>query len=66
MCSAYLQAIKDCPNYDTGNVLADLLPAIEKLTGSQIDKLVAAFNENGELRGSFGFNGNKPSTFGID
>jgi hypothetical protein len=36
------------------------LPAIEHLTQNQVDELVAAFNETGELRGSFAFNGTNP------
>jgi hypothetical protein len=64
MLSAYIQAVCECPNWDVGNILADVLPFIEKLTDNQIDQIVTAFNDNGELRGSFGFNGNKPSAYG--
>lgn len=62
--SAYIQALRNCPSWDSGNTLAKVLPGIEKLTASQIDALVAAYNETSELRGSFGFNGTKPSTYG--
>jgi len=62
--SAYIQALRHCPSYDSGNVLAKVLPGIEKLTASQIDALVAAYNETSELRGSFGFNGTKPQAYG--
>jgi len=62
--SAYIQALRNCPSWDSGNTLAKVLPGIEKLTASQIDALVAAYNETSELRGSFGFNGTKPNAYG--
>lgn len=62
--SAYIQALRKCPSWDSGNALAKVLPGIEKLTASQIDALVAAYNETSELRGSFGFNGTKPRLYG--
>jgi hypothetical protein len=37
---------------------------IEKLSEDQIDKLVAAVNENGEVRYSFGFRSKKPFQHG--
>lgn len=62
--SDYIQALRNCPSWDSGNVLAKVLPGIEKLTTSQIDALVAAYNETSELRGSFAFNGTKPNSYG--
>jgi hypothetical protein len=47
-----------------GNELAELLPSIQHLSKSQVDRLCAAFNENSELSGSFGFNGVKPREYG--
>jgi len=64
MLSAYIRAVCECPNWDAGNILAKALPFIEKLTDNQIDQIVTAFNDNSELRGSFGFNGTKPSGYG--
>lgn len=64
MLSAYIHALRNCPSWDSGNYLAKALPGIEKLTSSQIDALVAAYNETSELRGSFGFNGTKPRLYG--
>ncbi|MFA5243396.1 MAG: toll/interleukin-1 receptor domain-containing protein [Sulfuricella sp.] len=61
---SYIQALRNCPSWDSGNSLARVLPGIEKLTVSQIDALVAAYNETSELRGSFGFNGTKPNVYG--
>lgn len=62
--SSYIQALRNCPSWDSGNALAKVLPGIEKLTAAQIDALVAAYNETSELRGSFGFNGTKSYTYG--
>ena len=64
MFSAYVQALRKCPSWSEGNVLGDALLGIEELTAQQIDELVAAFNETGELRGSFAFNGSKPRFHG--
>jgi hypothetical protein len=64
MLNAYIQALRDCPSWNSGNALAEVLPNIEKLSVSQIDALVAAYNETSELRGSFGFNGAKPREYG--
>ena len=64
MFSAYIQALRKCPHFDSGNILAKVLPSIEKLTAPQIDALVTAYNETSELRGSFGFNGSKPRFYG--
>ncbi len=64
MFAAYVRALRGCPNWNTGNLLGDVLPAIEHLTNSQIDDLIAAFNETTELRGCFSFNGKNPHFFG--
>lgn len=64
MLSAYIQALRNCRSWDSGNALAKVLPGIEKLTVLQIDALVAAYNETSELRGSFGFNGTNPRPYG--
>jgi nucleoside 2-deoxyribosyltransferase len=64
MVSAYIAAAKGCTSFDNGNILAEGLSAIERLSEKQVDELVAAYNTNGQLRGSFGFNGTRPVTFG--
>lgn len=64
MFSAYLDALRNCTSFDHGNTLARALPGIDKLNPQQIDGLVAAFNETGQLRGSFGFNGKKERQYG--
>lgn len=64
MVSAYLAAVGKCSSFDRGNDLAELLPSIETLTELQVDDLIEAYNANEELRGSWGFNGSRPGTFG--
>ena len=66
MVSAYVQALRRCPSFDDGNVLARALPEIERATEQQIDDLVAAVNDNDQVRHSFGFSGNKRSRRGTD
>jgi hypothetical protein len=64
MFGAYIQALRTCPSWDCGNLLARALPGIERASEQQIDELVAAANENSEVRYSFGFRGNKPAQYG--
>lgn len=64
MFSAYIQALRKCPSWDSGNTLGKALPGIDALTAQQIDELVDAFNDTSELRGSFAFNGSKSRLFG--
>jgi hypothetical protein len=64
MFDAYVSALRTCPSFSVGNILAKALPGIESLTASQIESVVAAYNANPELRGSFGFNGDKSNIYG--
>ncbi len=64
MLNAYINAIQECPNYDSSNKLSELLPFIERLTESQVEKLIKAFNENGQVHDSYGFNGKNPRYYG--
>jgi hypothetical protein len=62
--SVYVQALRKCRSWPSANMLAEALPGIEKLSGQQMDELVAAYNETSELRGGWGFNGTRPGTYG--
>lgn len=64
MLNAYINAIKECTNYDHSNKLSELLPFIERLTDSQIENLIEAFNENSQVYDSYGFNGENPKYYG--
>ncbi len=64
MFSAYVSSLRKCPSYESGITLAKALPSIQKLTASQVDELVIAYNETSELRGCWAFNGEKSSIYG--
>ena len=57
MFSAYIAALRKCPNWEAGNGLSKALPGIKTATSHQIDELVSAYNETRKLQGSWGFNG---------
>ncbi|MEN0653751.1 MULTISPECIES: toll/interleukin-1 receptor domain-containing protein [Hyphobacterium] len=62
--SSYLNALSDCQSWPDGNLLAEVLPAIQTLSEKQIDQLVEVYNRNSEVRFSFGFRGNRPPAYG--
>ena len=64
MLNAYIEAVEKCGSFDKGNLLSEILPNIDKLNKQQAIKLVSAFNNNGQVRSSFGFNGEKPRYYG--
>ena len=64
MLNAYINAVRNCSQFDEGNRLAVMFPEIDQLTDDQADSLISAYNENTEVSGSFGFNGAKPSLYG--
>jgi hypothetical protein len=64
MFTSYLRAIRKCPSWDAGNRQAKVLDGFTSLTASQIDDLLAAYNETKELQGSFAFNGSCKSKYG--
>jgi len=64
MLNAYMTAVENCKSFDDGNRLAEILPYIDKLSNEQVNRLLSAFNDNIDVRGSFGFNGTKPVYFG--
>lgn len=64
MLNAYIKAVENCSSYDNGNTLSEILPCIDKLSNQQAVRLISVFNENGQVRDCFGFNGKKPSYYG--
>jgi hypothetical protein len=64
MKNSYIKAVRNCPNYECGNKLGGLLPSINNLNDRQVKDLIEAFNENVQVRDSFGFDGAKPRLFG--
>lgn len=64
MVDAYIQAVRLCPSWDGGNKLAEIMPALERITPQHEAGLIDAFNINDEVSGSFGFRGSKPHVWG--
>jgi hypothetical protein len=64
MINAYINAIKQCAKFDDSNKLAEILPFIERLTSSQTENLILAYNENSQVHDSYGFNGKMPRAYG--
>jgi len=56
MLNAYIKAVQSCESYDQANKLSEILPSLDNLSDLQVDSLMSTFNENGQLRDSFGFN----------
>lgn len=64
MLDAYIGVVTKCGSFDEGNKLAKVLPLIDTLSTTQAQHLVDAYNENYEVKGSYGFNGSQPSYYG--
>lgn len=64
MLHNYIAALRKCPSWADGNILGQVFDAIESLSEQQIDEMVAAYNDNHELRGSYAFNGTRPMSYG--
>jgi len=64
MLDAYIAALPKCFSFEDGNTLSQILPKIKKLTNEQAKAMMSAYNQNLQLRGSWGFNGTRPSQFG--
>lgn len=64
MVNAYITAVQNCQQYDESNNLSKLLPFIGKLSDHQAEKIITAFNENSQIRDSYGFNGKRPRYYG--
>lgn len=57
MVDSYILCLKKCHSFEEANDLAELLPSIKNITKSQIQEIVAVFNENSQIRGSNEFCG---------
>lgn len=64
MLNAYIRAVEKCGSYDQGNSLSEILPNIDRLSDQQVGRLIVAFNDNGQVRDSFGINGKYPGLYG--
>ena len=61
----FVESVIECPDFATANRLVEILPAIEELTPEQASGLVNGFNNNPQVRDSFGFTGTCPTVFGL-
>ncbi len=59
----YVRAVRDSPDWDTSNALARILPYIRSLTPAHVETLLDAYNYNGEVSGSHGFQGSQRHGF---
>ena len=64
MLDAYIDSLSRCLSFEEGNKLAGMLGEIDSLSAEQVEKIISTYNADPELRGSFGFNGSKPHTYG--
>lgn len=64
MLDAYIAALSKCRSYVDGITLSQVFPEIDRLTIVQADEMMATFNENTDLNGSWGFNGTRPGLYG--
>jgi hypothetical protein len=65
MFNSYVRALRRISDFNIGNMLGGVLPNIEHLTTSQVDALVAAYNETSDLRHCYAFNGKGHSSYGL-
>jgi hypothetical protein len=64
MLDAYIAALSHCSTFDEANILAKVMPDIDRVSVEQAGQLMTVFNANPDLRGSFGFNGKYPTQYG--
>ncbi len=64
MIDAYIEKLRLCPSYEDANRLSQCLPYVGLITKEQIQKIIDIYAENGQVRGSRGFNGHKPDEHG--
>ena len=64
MKDAFIGAIENCTSFDDANKLAKIFPKIDKMAPSQITKIISVVNNNTQVSGSYGFDGNKERFYG--
>jgi len=55
----YIKLMKNCDSFNFGNDISKYLPYLTTLTEYQIIEIIEIFNNNDQLQGSYGFNGEK-------
>ncbi len=62
----YIKALRLVNSYAEANELATILEFLPPLTPEQIQEIVDAYNNNDQLHGSYGFNGQNREKYGPD
>ena len=64
MLETYIKAVENCASFEQGNDLSGILPFLDKLSNQQVTRLIAAYEDNIDIRRSYGFNGKHPHYYG--
>jgi hypothetical protein len=64
LLASYVAAVEDCSGWGSANRLAEILPALRTVPATLVDRLIRAYNQNGEVHNAFGFNGKYPNRYG--
>ena len=64
MLDRYIEALPACRNFEQANKLSKMLKHIETLSDNQARKMIQAYNDNLQLRCSYGFSGSALSAYG--
>jgi hypothetical protein len=64
MIDIYIELMKECNNFVTGNKLAEYLPYIKSITNIQAKEIINIFHNNDQVKGSLGFNGDESKKYG--
>ena len=61
---AWIVALERIEDFDHGNLLSEFLPMIKVLTPDQVNRILRAYNDSSQARGSFGLNGKRTHNYG--
>ena len=64
MLTAFINAVNTCCTYENGNKLSKILSSLNSISNINTKKLIESFNNNDQIRDSYGFNGKNPSLYG--
>ncbi len=64
MVEVYIELMRECRSFNSGNKLAEYLPSIESLSSTQVSEIIEVFNGNDQVNSSNGFIGHDSSRYG--
>ena len=64
MVDIFIDLMKGCNSFATGNKLAEYLPYIESINKQQAKEMITVFTENNQVSGSAGFIGDDSNKYG--